>query len=150
MKKIALIVLCFLGLQAVKAQTAQDSVKQAVNKLFTAMLASDSAGIINSFTADGLLQSVAEKNGSTSVQNDKLTDFAHVISGIKKGDADERITFKTINIDGPLAFVWAPYSFYYKGKFSHCGVDCFCMVRINGTWQIQYIVDTRRTTGCEN
>jgi len=54
-----------------------------------------------------------------------------------------------IKIDGPLAFVWAPYNFFYKGKFSHCGVDCFAMVRMNGSWKIQYIIDTRRKNACK-
>lgn len=45
--------------------------------------------------------------------------------------------------------VWAPYQFYYKGKFSHCGADSFQLVRINGKWKIQYLVDTRRSQGCE-
>jgi len=150
MKKAALITICFLSLQITKAQNVQDSIKSAVNNLFIAMATSDSLGIVNSFTPDGVLQSISEKDGKASVTSEKIADFAHIIAGLQKYDADERITYKTIQIDGPLAFVWTPYSFYYKGKFSHCGVDCFCVVRINGTWKIQYIIDTRRTNACKN
>jgi len=148
MKRVGLTVICFLALLTIKAQTTEDSVKAAVNKLFIAMATVDSASIINSFTADGMLQSVSEKDGKTNVDNEKLADFAHVIAGMQKNDADEQIKFNTIKIDGALAWVWAPYNFYYKGKFSHCGVDCFCIVRINNTWKIQYIIDTRRTKAC--
>jgi hypothetical protein len=63
--------------------------------------------------------------------------------------ADERITFETIKIDGPLAVAWTPYKFYYEGKFSHCGVNSFQLVRLNGAWKIQYLIDTRRRTGCQ-
>lgn len=150
MKKAALIIICLLGLHNVKAQNVQDSIKEAVNNLFIAMATSDSLGIVKSFTPDGVLQSVAEKDGNTSVVNEKIYDFAHVIAGLQKYDADERITFKNILVDGALAFAWTPYNFYYKGKFSHCGVDCFCLVRINGAWKIQYLIDTRRNAGCRN
>jgi hypothetical protein len=49
-----------------------------------------------------------------------------------------------IRIDASLAIVWAPYEFYYKGKYSHKGVDSFQLVRVNGVWKIQYLIDTRR------
>jgi len=66
-----------------------------------------------------------------------------------KDAADERIVFETIRIDGPLASVWTPYNFYYEGKFSHCGVNSFQLVKINGEWKIQYLIDTRRKQGCK-
>ncbi len=130
------------------AQTSEDSVKAAVKNLFTGMINADSLGIISSFTSDGILQSVNDKNGKVSVDDEKLTAFAHVIAGLKKGDADERITFNVVKIDGSLAIVWTPYQFYYKGKFTHCGVDSYQLVRINGVWKIQYLIDTRRTGSC--
>ncbi|HEY4150385.1 MAG TPA: hypothetical protein VGM41_15710, partial [Chitinophagaceae bacterium] len=57
---------------------------------------------------------------------------------------DERIQFETIRIDGALAIVWAPYQFFYNGKLNHCGADSFQLVRSNGKWKIQYLIDTRR------
>jgi len=54
-----------------------------------------------------------------------------------------------VKIDGPLAIVWTPYKFYFNGKFSHCGVNSFQLVRFNGVWKIQYLIDTRRRAGCE-
>jgi hypothetical protein len=68
---------------------------------------------------------------------------------MEKNILDERIRFDVIRIDGALAIVWALYQFYYKGKFSHCGADSFQLVRINGKWKIQYLVDTRRSRGCQ-
>jgi len=149
MKKLYVLTACLLLVSVVRAQKIEDSVKAAVNKLFIAMAMADSAGIVNSFTESGMLQSVSEKDGKTSVQTEKATDFGHIIGGLQRNDADEQIKFNTIKIDGPLAFVWAPYNFFYKGKFSHCGVDCFQVVRMNGEWKIQYIIDTRRTAGCK-
>ncbi|HWB26242.1 MAG TPA: hypothetical protein VG738_12215 [Chitinophagaceae bacterium] len=148
MKKAIAAFILLVAINNARAQKVEDSVKAAVNSLFIAMAASDSTGIINSFAPAGMLQTVVEKDGSTTVETEKLTDFAHVISGLKRSDADEQIKFNTIKIDGPLAFVWAPYNFFYKGTFSHCGIDCFCLVRTGNGWKIQYIIDTRRKEGC--
>ena len=145
-----MIAICLFALHNVKAQKAEDSVKAAVNALFIAMAASDSAAIVNSFADDAVLQSINEKDGKTTVVNEKTTDFGHAIAALQKGDADERIKFNELKVDGPLAMAWAPYNFYYKGKFSHCGVDFFGLVRKNGVWKIQYLIDTRRKDGCKN
>lgn len=135
---------------AANAQTTEDSVKVAVNQLFTGMKNSDPVLIQNSFADSAILQSVGiNQQGKTRIQNDKIEDFAKSISQIPKGAADEQIVFETIKIDGPLAMVWAPYKFYFNGKFSHCGVDCFQLVRINGAWKIQYLIDTRRKQPCD-
>jgi hypothetical protein len=47
-----------------------------------------------------------------------------------------------------MAAVWTPYNFYYNGQFSHCGVNSFQVIRFKDGWKIQYIIDTRRRTGC--
>ena len=134
---------------AANAQTTEDSVKAAVSQLFTGMKNSDAAMIRSAFADSAFLQSVGRnKEGKTVIQNDNIDEFAKSISQIKKGAADEQIVFETIKIDGPLAMVWAPYKFYFDGKFSHCGVDCFQLVRINGAWKIQYLIDTRRKQPC--
>jgi len=150
MRKCILPVICLLIAHAVHAQVPkpEDSVKAAVNQLFISMATSDSAGVRGAFAEGGMLQTVNEKDGKTTVVTDNLSDFAHLIGSLQKGDADEQIKFNTIKIDGPLAFVWAPYNFFFKGKFSHCGIDCFCIVRLNSEWKIQYLIDTRTTKGC--
>ena len=71
-------------------------------------------------------------------------------SKLSKNDADEKIKFEAIHIDGNLASVFTPYEFYYKGKFSHCGANSFQFVKQNNVWKIQYIIDTRRKENCEN
>jgi hypothetical protein len=70
------------------------------------------------------------------------------VSKLPKGAADERISFETIRIDGPLAIVWTPYKFYFNGQFSHCGVNSFHLVRLNGSWKIHFLIDTRRKEPC--
>jgi len=133
------------------AQNTEDSIKAAVNKLFTAMKESDVAMLKNSFTSNAVLQTIgrSKETGDVVVTSEDVNAFGESIQKIAKGEADEQIVFETIKIDGDLASVWTPYKFYYKGKFSHCGVNSFQLVRLNGEWKIQYIIDTRRRQGCQ-
>jgi hypothetical protein len=78
-----------------------------------------------------------------------VADFLTAITKPHTEIYDERIVFETIKIDGPLASVWTPYKFYVGTTFSHCGVDSYQLVKIEGNWKIQYLIDTRRKDGCE-
>lgn len=130
--------------------TPEDSVKAAVNELFLAMRNSDGPRLRASFADSAILQTiVTNKEGKTYARNESIAEFAESIGKLPKGAADERIRFDLIKIDGPLAMVWAPYNFYFKEKFSHCGIDSFQLLRSGGVWKILYIVDTRRKEGCE-
>ncbi|HYE55647.1 MAG TPA: nuclear transport factor 2 family protein [Chitinophagaceae bacterium] len=132
------------------AQTTEDSVKATINGLFEGMKNSDPNAIRAAFADSAVLQTIARnKEGQTIIRNEAVNGFAESISKLAKGAADERISFETIKIDGPLAVAWTPYKFYYNGNFSHCGVNSFQLVRMNGKWKIAYLIDTRRRTGCE-
>jgi Putative lumazine-binding len=133
-----------------KAQSAEDSVKAVINTMFAGMKNAD-AGLFKSvFSDSAIMQTISRnKEGKTVVLNESLNEFADFVGKLKKDSADERITFETIKIDGPLAIAWTPYNFYFNGKFSHCGVNSFHLVRFNGIWKIQYLIDTRRRQGCQ-
>lgn len=149
MKKITFLSICLMLSSYPFAQSAEDSVKTAVNMLFTAMKTANATMLQQSFADSGVLQTIIKSHdGKVTVRNESVKDFADFIGKEQQGNADERITFGSIKIDDDLASVWTPYQFYYKGKFSHCGVNSFQMVRLNGVWKIQYIIDTRRKSGC--
>ena len=149
MKKLILFFLTASFCIGVHAQTAEDSIKATINKLFEGMKNGDAVMLKACFAKDGVLQSVSTDSvGTVSVRTEDLNEFADFVSKQKSGAADERIVFETIKIDGALATVWTPYRFYYNGSFRHCGADSFQMVRIGKEWKIQYLIDTRRKTGC--
>ena len=135
---------------SLNAQTPEDSVKAIVNQLFTAMKNADAAMLKDAFADSAVLQTIRRKpDGTFFVQNEQVSGFVAQIGMAKKDSLDERITFETVKVDGPLAIVWTPYKFFYAGKLSHCGVNSFQLVRINGRWKIQFLIDTRRRQGCE-
>lgn len=131
------------------SQTPVDLVKTVINTMFSAMKTGDSLLLTQCFADSAILQTVAKnKSGKVTVRSDKVSGFVRQVVSLQKGDADERITFDIVKVDADLAIVWTPYQFYYKGTFSHCGVNSFQLVRINGHWKIQYIIDTRRQDNC--
>ena len=135
----------------VHAQTAEDSVKAVINTLFAGMKSADAGMVKTAFSESAVLQTITRnKDGKMAVVSDKVDEFALLVGSLKKDSADERIVFESIKIDGPLAMVWTPYNFFYNGKFSHCGVNSFQLVRFDGAWKIQYLIDTRRKQGCAN
>ena len=150
MKRIVLsLTLLFDAAAFVRAQSTEDSVKAAVNQLFTGMKTADATLVETAFGDSAILQTIGQRDGKTVIRNEKVSDFAGFIRTQKKDACDERISFETVKIDGALAIVWTPYKFYYNGQFSHCGVNSFQLVRLNGQWKIQYLIDTRRKEGCE-
>jgi hypothetical protein len=150
MKILVLFLAGFFMLKPAHTQTATDSVKAAINALFDGMKNVDPELIRNSFTDSAFLQTIARSaDGKTIVRNESIAQFANSIAKQAKGALDEQIQFGSINIDGDLASVWTPYKFFFSGKLSHCGVNSFQLVRLNGGWKIQYLIDTRRRNGCE-
>jgi uncharacterized membrane-anchored protein len=151
MKRILILLTAVMFISTfIKAQSAEDSVKAVVNQLFAAMKGANAAMLKETFADSAVLQTIRRKqDGTFFVQDEKVSDFVEQIGKAKKDSLDERITFETVKIDGPLAIAWTPYKFYYAGNFSHCGVNSFQLVRINGRWKIQFLIDTRRRQGCD-
>lgn len=149
--KCFLVLLTSLSFSVVvHAQPTEDSVKAVINNLFTGMRNADPVLLRSAFSDSAILQTITRnKEGKMLVETEDVKEFTDFVSRLKKDSADERIQFETIKIDGTLAIVWTPYNFYHNGKFSHCGVNSFQLVRFDGIWKIQYLIDTRRRTGCK-
>lgn len=137
-----LIVLLFLSSFCFAQKTENDAIKESVENLFAGMKNADTVMIKSVFADRAILQTITK---SDAVKTEKLQDFLSSFSKLSKNDADEKIKFEAIHVDGNLASVFTPYEFYYKGKFSHCGANSFQLVKQNNVWKIQYLIDTRRT-----
>ncbi len=145
-----LIISSIIASSTASAQNTEDSVKAVVNNLFAAMKNGDAQVLRSVFADTAILQTITkDKSGNTVIRNEEVAGFIDFVSKQPKGAADEQISFGSIKIDGDLASVWTPYKFYYNGKFSHCGVNSFQLVRLNKVWKIQFLIDTRRRINCE-
>ena len=147
--KYLLIILTLITIKSY-AQTDEEKVKVPIIAMFDGMRNSDTTLMRSAFAPGAILQSIAKnKEGFISVRNESINDFVAFIGKPHTEVYDERITFDVIKIDADLAIAWTPYEFYVSEKFSHCGVNSFQLVRLNGAWKIQYIIDTRRKEGCK-
>jgi hypothetical protein len=149
MKYFVILLTLLASSVIVVAQTAEDSVKTAINKMFAAMKNANASSLRSVFADSAIFQTITRnKEGVLLVANESPAEFIDFVGKQKPGACDERITFETVKTDGPLAIAWTPYNFYFNGQFSHCGVNSFQLVRFNGEWKVQYIIDTRRRQGC--
>lgn len=131
-------------------QNDEAAVKATVNRLFEGMRKTDTALIRSSFSSTAILQTIAgSTTGKIQILTEPLDSFLVGISKPHPEVYDERITFDVVKIDGPLATVWTPYKFYIGERLNHCGVNSFQLVKLNGEWKIQYLIDTRRRQGCD-
>jgi hypothetical protein len=92
---------------------------------------------------DGLVVSHFVRDGKDIV---RARTFARDLSTI----AEEKDTLRevywdpTVLMRGNIAVVWAEYSFDLNGQRSHCGIDVFNLMKIEGAWKvtgIQYTVE---------
>ena len=121
--------------------TSEKEVVKPIESLFKAMKFADSLGVKNAFSSSAIMQTFGKNN---EIKTEKVKGFAKQVGAAKVGDLDESFTISNVLVDGNMASVWVPYQFYYKGNFSHCGVNSFQLAKINNEWKIQYIIDTRR------
>ncbi|HMP92081.1 MAG TPA: hypothetical protein PKD90_04365, partial [Phnomibacter sp.] len=102
------------------AQSAADqkAAKMVIENLFSAMIRADSAALRACFAPGAIMQTIAmDSAGQTSVRTDGVDRFVKSVGAQAPGALDEQIKFGEVLIDGPLATVWTPYSFYVKGTF---------------------------------
>lgn len=145
--KFIFIAISFLMGSSSFAQTNDETaVKSTIIRMFEGMSKADSTVLKPLFSPGARLQTVQNKQGTVSVKEDLIAGFITSVGKAKAGALDERLSGMDVKIDGDLATVWTPYSFYYNGQQSHCGANAFTLVRITGDWKIQNIIDTRR--GC--
>lgn len=128
--------------------TDETAVMAPIDAMFAGLAARDSAAISAQLRPEGGATVAAEKpDGSRSIRH---LSWAEYTAGIKPGPEklEERLTDPAIEVDGDIAMVWAPYTFYIDGKVHHCGIDHFDLVREAGAWKILNVTWSQRTTGC--
>ena len=94
------------------------------------------------------LVSIADPAGPTTAG--RTQGDQQFITSLSTGTAKylERLWAPTVYLQGSMAVVRAPYDFHVDGKFSHCGVDVFTMVKSRDEWRISHVVYTTQRQGC--
>lgn len=114
-------------------------------KLFDAMKAHDGSAANALFLPGATLSSIGA-NGKVSVSS--TDDFSKRLSA-SKAEWLERIWKPKVLEQGAIAVVWAEYDFHLNGKFSHCGIDSFTLLKTDTGWKIASISYTHETSSCQ-
>jgi hypothetical protein len=126
----------------------RSAVIAVVNRLFDGMRTGDSSAVRSSFHPQALLGTARVRNGLPVFELDTVGVFVRAVGTPHPEVWDERIRATHVELDGPLASVWAEYAFYAGPRFSHCGIDAFQLARDGDAWRIVALIDTRRRDGC--
>jgi hypothetical protein len=150
MTRIALLLTLLISSSSFAQDSDEIDVKKTVIKFFDAFHKQDSIAIKELVSKDLKLQSIGKsKEGFTQLRNEEFSAFLKSIVSIPKDQKfEEKLLDFKIRVDGDMANAWTPYEFWFNGKFSHCGVNSFQLVKLEGVWKIIYLIDTRRREGC--
>ena len=136
---------CALPILPLAAQTSDEKdVLATVQKTFDGMAANDAALILSSMTADARLYGV--RNGTPYAM--PAEQWANRIASIKSKFIERFTKAPTVSIHGAIANVWGEYEFLRDGKFTHCGVDSFNLLKTSSGWKVANILDTEESEGC--
>jgi hypothetical protein len=151
--KIYLSVLLFLiGLVSYSQETIDEvSVKTSIEDFFIAFHKQDTTALRFMAHSSIQMQSISVKEGAEpKLITEEYGNFLKAIYAIPKTTKfEEKIHSFKVQVDGPMANVSTPYSFYVNGELSHCGVNTFQLFKEKGSWKIVYIIDTRTKKGCD-
>ncbi len=126
----------------------EEKVLEIVNTFFKVLEIGDMELAKEILMVKGSNFSIREEGESFSI---RFTNYKTLIESLPKtkGKYKEVINNPKILIHKNIAVVWAQYKFYIDGKFSHCGVDSFSLIRDKGKWKIASIIYTVEKKGCE-
>ena len=140
MRKFSHILLFVAFAAAAAFGQAADEKKAAlavVNQLFFEMASANPAGIIALHTPTSDLAAVfKQRDGKTRYESINGEKFSQMFKDRSRGVMKEEMYDPKVETHGDWAMVWGRYVFYVNDKISHCGINQFNLVRIDGTWKI--------------
>ena len=96
-----------------------------------------------------LCTSASGRQGFPSIDCTDYSSFVKSLSGYKAGELDEQIRGVKEEVRDAAATVSMEYDFFFRGQFSHCGVNVFHFLKDKSGWKITSIDDTRRKFDCQ-
>lgn len=113
----------------------RDAVMKTVQAFFDTMTARDVEGARHVLQPQGRFHAMSMKDGKPDVRAFANEEYFADLQASKR-TMQERIWNPEVRINGLIATVTAPYDFWIDGKFSHCGVDAFDLIKTEDGWKI--------------
>ena len=112
---------------------SQRQVMAVVDSAMAAINQGDMIALSNLMTDSGQVYAAREREGAGSFI--MRTAASQRATG-RRAPIIERGFDAEVRIAGTFASVWLPYDLWAEGKWSHCGVDQFTLVRVGTAWRI--------------
>ena len=128
-----MLITMLLALAALGPAEEKAEVQAAVDAFIAAINSGDAAALDRLTHDDGaaFIQGyVKGREGLRRRLNKESVERMKVSTSRNK----ERYWNPTIQVHRDIAHFWAPYSFDVDGKRSHCGIDSFNLVKVDGQW----------------
>jgi hypothetical protein len=150
-KRMAVIAIAVMfgtiAADAAQKEDDQSAVVAAVQQFFDTMATRDVEGARRVLMPEARMFSVREQNGQSVARASTVENYFKSLSEGKQNNR-ERMWDPEVKIRGGIASVWTPYDFWVDGKFSHCGIDIFDVVKTADGWRIAAVTYTVERTGC--
>jgi hypothetical protein len=123
----------------------EKDVLAVVQKTFEGMASNDAGKILASMTADARLYGVRANGVAYALAAEQ---WANRLVSLKSEFNEHFTQPPAVSIHGTIANVWGEYELLRDGKFVHCGVDSFNLLKTAEGWKVAAVFDTEETTGC--
>jgi hypothetical protein len=135
-----------VGVAPAQGQTdhADHQIRAAVEQIFEGMRTAN-PDLVRAVFAEGARFAGVDASGAVTVQS--VNGWLEAI-GTSERRWDERVYDVEVHLDGNMASVWAPYTFYFDGAVRHCGINSIELLYDGSGWKVTQIADTRRTDAC--
>jgi hypothetical protein len=134
------VVICGLVLMLPAAAGAQradrDEVLEVVRIFFDTMTARDVEGARKIVMPEGRFFPMEMRKPEAAPRSFTGEEYLGRLAKARTAVSRERIWNPEVRVHGSIATVWAPYDFWVDGKFSHCGIDAFDLVKTADGWKI--------------
>ncbi len=123
------------GAQAQPAAPEQDAVLKTMQAFFDTMTAGDVDGARRILQPQGRFHAMRLADGKPDVRTFTNEEYFARLQASQQ-TMRERMWNPQVRISGLIAAVWTPYDFWIDGKFSHCGIDAFDLIKTEEGWKI--------------
>ena len=127
----------------------REAVLEVLSRFFDAMTRRDPGVWRKIMLPDGMTYSQRHQPDGSKELARRTNLF--LIENLSQGTGllQERIWEPVVMVHRSIAVVWAPYDFHIDGKFSHCGVDVFELLKVSGKWKLGNALWTVERDRCE-
>lgn len=122
------------------------AVLAVTDRMFAALTAKDSAALLAEVVPEGRATS-NDLGPRRNVRSTAWSEFAAHLPRIP-GRPVERLIDPHVHVEGDIAMIWSRYDFTLDGRFSHCGINHFDLIRQDGRWRVLNITWTQQYENC--